>query len=150
MGKEKQIKPSEYPDRMLKELVKSYDTPENVSVRRNGLALTELAVSAGIVKDYEIKEKISNTEVCYEYGDFFSEIMATIDIMEKAGWVEKRGSASDLHILPTLEGLLHARWLLQPYHVKAWLAIRSDLRTVFIAIVITILTALIVKEWFGS
>ncbi len=150
MGKKKQIKPSEYPERMLKTLVKEYDVPENVDIRYNGMELSILAADAGIVSDYKTEERVSNNHVRYTYDDFFPEIMATIGIMEKAGWVEKQGSASDLRILPTVEGLRHARWLLQPYHVKAWLAIRSDLRTVFIAIVITILTALIVKEWFGS
>jgi hypothetical protein len=145
----KEIKPSEYPERMLKALVKEYDMPENASIRANGMALAILAAEAGIVKDYETQERISNTEVRYSYDNFFPEIVATLGLMERAGWVEKRGSAADLCILPTVEGLCHGRFLNRSWcYREIWHPIKSDVRTVFIAIIIVILTSIVINLIF--
>ena len=70
-------------------MVKEYDVPGNVSIRRDGMHLTILAVRAGIVEDYETRERISNTVVRLVYGDFPSEIEAALQLMEEAGWVKK-------------------------------------------------------------
>ena len=142
-------KPSEYPERMLKALVKEYDVPGNVSIRRDGMPLTILAVRAGIVEDYETRERISNTVVRLVYGDFPSEIEAALRLIEEAGWVTKLGSASDPSIRPTVEGLRHGRWLLRPRYRKAFDAVKGDVRTVIVALVtatiVTIATTLIIE-----
>ena len=78
MARQKQVKPSEYPERMLKVLVKEYDVLGNEYIRRDGMSLTPLSLKVGIVEDYETQERISDTKVRSVYGDFISEIEATL------------------------------------------------------------------------
>ena len=127
-------KPSEYPERMLKVLVKEYDVPENVSIRRNGMALTTLAVRVGIVEDYENQERTSDTAVRSTYGDFVSEIMASLRVMEGREWVEKLGPPNDVYVRLTDEGYHHGKWLLRHWYLKALDPVRV-IRAIYVATV---------------
>jgi len=149
MARQKQVKPIEYPGRMLKVLVKEYDVPQNVSIRCNGMSLITLAVKAGIVGDYEAQERISNTAVRSHYGNFVSEIEATLRHIGKEGCVEKRGSAADTYILPTVEGLRHGSWLLRPRYRKAFDAVKGDVRTVIVALITAAIVATITTLIMG-
>ena len=87
MARQKQVKPSEYPERMLKVLDKEYDVLGNECIRRDGMSLTPLTLKLGIVEDYETQERISDTKVRSVYGNFISEIEATLLHMEKECWL---------------------------------------------------------------
>lgn len=136
------MKPSEHPEQMLKVLVREYNAPRNVSIRHNGIAFTTLAVQTGIAKDYIRKQHISNTEIRYTVGDFPSEMSAALRLLEKEGLVEKRGAGSDTHILPTVEGLCHGRWLLRPWYQKIWDTIKNDVRNIIVTFIVAILVSI--------
>jgi len=149
MAKKKRIKPSKYPERILKALVKEYYESGNESIRRDGMALSILAVRAGIVEDHKTQVQVSNTKVCSSYGDFVSETDAALREMEELGWVKKQGSAGDLYILPTAEGLRHGRWLLLSWYSKAFDAVKAEFRTIIVAVItaaiVSVVTTLIMQ-----
>ena len=151
----KKPKPSEYPDIVLKALVREYDSnlnvrdngmaestlaakpdivlkalvreyDSNLNVRDNGMAESTLAAKADIVKDYE-EEIIPNRK--WSYGPFELEMHAAIRILEDAKYITAERPGSDNFIKPTNEGLDHARWLMHPGYRKTWDYVTGDVRT---------------------
>ena len=140
----KKPKPSEYPERVLKALVKEYDS--NLEIRSNGMAEDSLAGKAGVVDDYT-EEIIPNKK--WTYGPFQLEMHAAIRVLEDAKYVTAEWSGSDTLIKPTYEGLDHARWLMRPWYRKISDYFKGDIRTIVIAVVIALLTTLLI-HWISQ
>lgn len=128
------MKPSEYPERMLKVLFNAYNDPENASVIRDGMAFNTLWNGAGLIADFEDREELPGGKVRSTYGPFYEVGMAALEQMKARRWVDLFKSSHDLRIKLRDEGLRHADWVLRPWYRKAW-----DFLTKPVPLAITIL-----------
>lgn len=131
-------KPSEYPERVLKALVREYNS--EVNVRSNGITEPTLAVKSGVFEDYT-EEIIPNKK--WTHGPFQLEMRAAIRVLEDAKYITVEGSGVDRLIKPTHKGLVHARWLMRPWHHKIWDYLKGDVRTIAVAAITALLTAVL-------
>ncbi len=157
------MKPSEYPERMLKALVVSFDQyPGELSEPGLGFNARGLAASAGIISREEapvFRDHWERGDSTFEFhGVVASDILAAVDNLEqrKMMRIVWRGTAweSECALLPTIpKGLEYGRFLNRSwFYRELWYPIKSNIKTVVIAvitaIIITILTTLILK-WIG-
>jgi len=133
----KKPNPSEYPNLVLKALLREYDS--NLEVRNKGLSETILVVKAGIVKDYE--EDIGNNK--RTYGDFVSEMKEVLRVLEDQQYITLSPYLVDRFVKPTAKGIDHARWLMRPGYQKVWDYLKGDIRTAIISVIASLLTALL-------
>ena len=139
----KKPKPNEYPERILKALVREYD--RDVKVRSYGITEATLAVKAGVFDDYT-EEIIPNKK--WTHGPFELEMHATIRVLEDAKYVTVEDSGADRLIKPTYEGLVHARWLMRPWIQEVWDYHKGDIRTTVFAVIAALLTTLLIHWIF--
>ena len=135
----KKPNPSEYPNLVLKALLREYDS--NLEVRNKGLSETILVVKAGIVKDYE--EDIGNNK--RTYGDFVSEMKEVLRVLEDQQYITLSPYLVDRFVKPTAKGIAHARWLMRPGYQKAWDYLKGDIRTTVIAVITALLITLLIN-----
>jgi hypothetical protein len=129
MMSKKKIKPSEYPDVILKSLVKAYDDMNNNKARSEGFSFIEILDLAGMIQEYSTGD--IDTKEIYNY---LHELQANSYIYE-SGYADR----SPLYKL-TREGIRYAYWLMRPWYRKAFDFMKGDVRT----IVVSVITALII------
>jgi hypothetical protein len=129
MMNRKKAKPSEYPDVILKSLVKAYDDMNNNKARAEGFSFTEILGLAGMRQEYTTGD--IDTKEIYNY----------LHDLRTSGYIYESGYAdSSQSYKLTREGICYAYWLMRPWYRKAFDFMKGDVRT----IVISVITALII------
>ena len=155
-------KPSEYPERMLKALVKVRDCCPAMGVDDPTILPTKwhLARNAGIVsaRELELAEKYAvSRNSCFMPQELTVEqevrrlvgvagdLDAAMHEMKERGWI----LTWEDHAWPTKDGLDHGRLLMRTWYRKAFDAVKSDIRTIVVAVItaviVTIATTLIIQ-----
>jgi hypothetical protein len=129
MTNKKKIKPSEYPDIILKSLVEAYDDMSNTKARTEGFNFLDILNHTGMTNEYAAGD--IDTKEIYNY---LHELQANSYIYE-SGYADR----SPLYKL-TREGIRYAYWLMRPWYRKAFDFMKGDVRT----IVVSVITALII------
>jgi hypothetical protein len=107
----KEPNPSQYPDRVLKALVREYDS--NLNVRSKGIPESMLAIKAGIVDDYQ-KQLAPNK---WAYGDFVSEMTEAVRILLERGDITVVGCEGSVRLIkPTLKAIDSFHWQARWYY----------------------------------
>jgi len=158
MGKKK-MKPSEYPELMLKALVSKWDKhPGELSEPGLGFDIWDLAIKACIISDEEVsilREHWVGGDSNFEiHGIVVGDIFAAVDLMKQRGWIQTIKTELDGKSIyaykPTIVGLEHGRFLNRScFYRKCWYPIKGAVWTIVIAIITTILTTLVLKaiDW---
>jgi hypothetical protein len=160
------MKPVQYPEQMLKTLVKEYEISGAAEVRAWGIEGRELAVKAGIFSAEVIESALKGYRYELEFSDYvyslsvntqpLMEINAAVRYMKTKGWITllsreepavEEGVYSSLK--PTPEGIDYAHKIMRTWYRQAWDFFRSDVRTIVVAvitaIIITLLTTLVLR-----
>lgn len=130
LWRKKTLKPSEYPNRMLKALVKAYDDKRNRKAREEGLSFLDILRLAGMEVLYA-RYRISTEEGYDALGQ-----------LKKSNYIYESGSRDGPLYKPKPEGLLKGRFLNRScLYRKVYHPIKGDVRTV----VVTVITAVIIS-----
>lgn len=161
------MKPREYPERMLKGLVKDYELSADADVRAWGMEGRELAVEAGIFSAEVVKRALVGykyepemDDYVYTVGNsdtrFVKEINAAAAYMKEKGWITVlpagEGMAEDgvySRLKPTSKGIDYAHQIMRPWYRKAWGLLKKDVRTIVVAIVTTIIITVLTNWVLG-
>ena len=154
------MKPGQYPEQMLKTLVKEYESSEDAEVRAWGMEGRKLAVKAGIFSAEVIESALKGYRYELEFSDYvyslsvntqpLMEINAAVKYMRAKGWITllsqeepavEEGVYSSLK--PTPEGIDYAHKIMRPWYRKAWNFFKSDVRTIVVAVITTIIITLL-------
>lgn len=160
------MKPGQYPEQMLKTLVKEYEGSEDAKVRAWGMEGQKLAIKAGIFSAEVIESALKGYHYEFDVADYsysssvdtrpLMEINAAVRNMKVRGWITllstEEGVAEDGvygSLKPTPEGMAYAHQIMRPWYHKAWDFFKSDIRTIVVAIItaiiITLLTTLVLR-----
>jgi hypothetical protein len=149
IGKKK-MKPSEYPELMLKALVSKWDKhPGELSEPSLGFDIWGLAVEAGMISRNDIdtfREHWLGGDSTFEmHGVVVGDIFAAVDVMRQRGWIQTIKTEFDgkpvYAYKPTIAGSEHGLFLNRSYfYRKCWYPLKGDVR----AIVVSVITSLII------
>lgn len=160
------MKPGQYPEQMLKTLVKEYESSGDAEVRAWGIEGRKLAVKAGIFSAKVVESALKGYRYEFDIGDYsysssvdtrsLMEINAAVRYMQAKGWVtllpREEGVVEDGvygSLKPTPSGIDYAHQIMCPWYRKAWDFFKSDIRTIVVAIItaiiITLLTTLVLR-----
>ena len=121
------MKPSEYPERLLKALVKGYKDPNNTKARVEGLDVVDILSIAGM--DEMLKS--------YSKGDIETgEIYDALGQLKQQGYIRESGRDIGPLYKPEPQGLKHIRD--QIWYRKAWDYLKAH-HLQLILIILTIL-----------
>ncbi len=160
------MKPGQYPEQMLKMLVKEYESSEDAKVRAWGIEGRKLAVKAGIFSAEVIENALKGYRYEFDVADYsysssvdtqpLMEINAAVRHMKVRGWITilptEEGVAEDGvygSLKPTPKGVDYAHQIMRPWYRRVWDFLKSDIRTIVVAIItaiiITILTTWVLR-----
>ena len=153
--------PGQYPEKMLKTLVREYEISGDAKVRAWGMEGHKLAVKAGIFSAEVIERALKGYKYYYDVGDYsysgdnpdtpsLMEINAAARHMQDKGWITVSSAEEGViedgvysRLKPTPEGIDYAHQIMRPWHRKAWDFFRSDIRTIVVAIITAIIITLL-------
>ena len=132
--KRKTLKPSEYPDQILKALLNAYDDPDNAKAREEGIGFLEILQLAGMTKEYAAYD-ISTQEI-YEY----------LRQLSASGYIYESSRANGQPLYkPTPKGLDYGRFLNRSwFYRKCVHPIKGDIRTVVFALITAIIVTIVI------
>ena len=115
-------KHTEYPDRIMKALIRMYDN--NVDIRHKGACWAILCDEAGIISEYRIKSEPNR----YDYDSrFFEEMSESLRLLKDEGYIFDTGAGNPYEFVkPTYKGITHGRLLLRPATELAVLPCRRE------------------------
>jgi hypothetical protein len=154
------MKPGQYPEQMLKTLVKEYESSGDAGVRAWGMEGRKLVVKAGIFSADVIESALKGYQYEFDIGEYvyisnvdtrpLKEINAAAEYMQTKGWITlsstEEGMAADGvygNLKPTPEGIDHAHQIMRPWYRKAWDFFKNDVRTIVVAIITAIIITLL-------
>ena len=164
------MKPRQYPEQMLKTLVRKYEISADAEVRAWGMKGRELAVEAGIFSAEAMERCLKGYEydyiVCdYAYSvnnpdvELAKEINGAAEYMKDKGWISISSAGENMGeegvyswLKPTPTGIDYAHELMRPWYRKVWDLLKGDIRTIVVAIItatIVTLLANLVLRLFG-
>lgn len=155
------MKPSQYPEQMLKTLVREYEISGDAELRAWGIEGRKLAVKAGIFSDEVIKRGLKGYWYNDEVGDYsyslsnvdtrsLIEISAAVRYMQAKGWITLSSAGNGVaensiygRLNLTPDGIDYAHQIMRPWYRKAWDFFKSDVRTIVVAIITAIIITLL-------
>ena len=155
------MKPGQYPEQMLKTLVREYEISGDAGVRAWGMEGQKLAVKAGIFSAKIIERALKGYRYDFQVGDYsyslsnpdiqsLIEINAAARHMQAKGWITllsaEEGVVEDGvygRLKATPEGIDYGHQIMRPWYRKAWDFFKSDVRTIVVAIITAIIITLL-------
>ena len=126
---------------LFKTLIKKYD--DDVEVRDKGASWTSLCTGAGIFSDYtrSVTPSKSVTD-----DRFLGEMNEVLRLLKDEDHVIDTGIAMSSYLIkPTYKGIARAHWLMRSWPRIIWDSLINDIRTIFVAVVMALLTTLAVS-----
>ena len=153
------MEPGQYPERMLKTLVKEYESSEDAGVRAWGIEGRKLAVKTGIFSAEVIESALKGYRYDFAIGDYsyslsvdtqpLMEINGAVRYMQAKGWITllppEDGVEDGVYSIlqPTPEGIDYAHQIMRCWYRKAWDFFKSDVRTIVVAVITAIIITLL-------